>query len=116
MPSKTPAADLLEMLNSMDRIRAYVAGMDEAAFIASMVSYDAVLMNLIVIGEAANRLPQAIIAAEPTIPWRDVIGMRNRIAHGYEDVEPQRIWNTITLNLPALRAAVQRLLDVQDPP
>ena len=116
MPSKTPAADLLEMLTAMDRISAYVAGMDEAAFIASMVSYDAVLMNLIVIGEAANRLPETITAAEPSIPWRDVIAIRNRIAHGYEDVEPRRIWSTIRLNLPALRAAVQRLLDTQDPP
>lgn len=116
MPSKTPAADLLEMLNAMDRISAYAVGMDEAAFVASSLSYDAVLMNLIVIGEAANRLPEAITAAEPSIPWRDVIGMRNRIAHGYEDIEPQRIWDTIQNDLPPLRAAVERLLSAFDPP
>ncbi len=116
MLSKAPAADLLEMLNAMDRISAYVVGMDEAAFIASMLSYDAVRMNLIVIGEAANRLPEAIIATEPSIPWRDVIGMRIRIAHGYEDIEPQRIWGTIQNDLPTLQAAVERLLGSFDPP
>lgn len=116
MLSKTPAADLLEMLNAMDRISAYVVGMDEAAFIASNLSYDAVRMNLIVIGQAANRLPEAITATEPSIPWRDFIGMRNRIAHGYEDIEPQRIWGTIQNDLPTLQAAVERLLNSFDPP
>ena len=60
MPSKTPAADLFEMRKAMDRIAAYIVGMDEAAFCASLIAYDAVLMNLIVIGEAANRLPREI--------------------------------------------------------
>lgn len=114
MPSKTPAADLFEMQRAMDRIGSYISGMDEAAFSASLIAYDAVLMNLIVIGEAANRLPASVTAAEPAIPWGDVIGMRNRIAHGYEDVQPQRIFFTINVSLPPLRQAVQRLLDAHD--
>jgi uncharacterized protein with HEPN domain len=116
MPSKTPAADLFEMRKAMDRIAAYVSAMDETSFCASLIAYDAVLMNLIVIGEAANRLPREITAAEPSIPWGDVVGMRNRIAHGYEDVRPKRIWDTIQNDLPPLRTAVERLLGAFDPP
>lgn len=116
MPSKTPAADLFEMRKAMDRIAAYIDRLDEAAFCASLIAYDAVLMNLIVIGEAANRLPRDITATEQSIPWGDVIGMRNRIAHGYEDVRPKRIWDTIQNDLPPLRAAVERLLGAFDPP
>jgi uncharacterized protein with HEPN domain len=116
MPSKTPAADLFEMHKAMERIAAYVDGMDEAAFCATLIAYDAVLMNLIVIGEAANRLPREITATEQRIPWGDVIGMRNRIAHGYENVQPKLIWDTIQDDLPPLRAAVQRLLGSFPPP
>jgi uncharacterized protein with HEPN domain len=116
MSNKTPAADLFEMAKAMDRIAAYLDGMDEAMFCASLIAYDAVLMNLIVIGEAASRLPRDVIAAEPSIPWGDVIGMRNRIAHGYEDIQPKRIWDMIQSDLPSLRDAVQRLLGAFPPP
>jgi uncharacterized protein with HEPN domain len=116
MPSKTPAADLFEICRALERIETYVTGMDETSFCASLIAYDAVLMNLIVIGEAANRLPHHITAGEPGIPWGDVVGMRNRIAHGYEDVQPKRIWDTIQNDLPLLRAAAERLLGAFDPP
>jgi uncharacterized protein with HEPN domain len=45
-----------------------------------------------------------------------VIGMRHRIAHGYEDVQPNRIWETIKNELPPLRATLERLLGAFDPP
>jgi hypothetical protein len=64
--SWTPAP--VERCKAMDRIAAYIDGMDEAAFCASLIAYDAVLMNLIVIGEAANRLPREITATEQSIP------------------------------------------------
>ncbi len=114
MPSKSPAADLFEMLQAMDRISSHVAGLDEKGFSDSLIAYDAVLKNLIVIGESANRLPSSVTAEEPAIPWGDVIGMRNRIGDAYEDIQPQRIWFTIENSLPPLREAVQRLLDLQD--
>ena len=110
MPSKTPAADLFEMLRAIDRISSHIAGLDKTAFSASLIAYDAVLMNLIVIGEAANRLPRSVMEEEPAIPWAAVVGLRNRIAHGYEDIDPRRVWVTIGADLPALRGAVERIL------
>jgi len=110
MPDRGPASDLTEVLNASDRVMAYVAGMDEASFSASMIAYDAVLMNLLVIGEAIRRINPAVLAAEPAIKWPLAIGLRNRIAHGYEDIEPDKIWLTVANDLPPLRAAVVRLL------
>ena len=111
-----PASDLVEIDDAIARITTYVAGMSEADFIASLISYDAVAMNLIVIGEAVRRIDAAVLAEEPTIAWPLIVGLRNRIAHGYEDIEPDRIWRAVTNDLPPLRAAVVRLLANHPPP
>lgn len=116
MPDRGPAGDLTEILEAIGRVDLYVRGMEEAAFLASMIAYDAVLMNLLVIGEAARRIDAAVLAAEPAVEWAKIIGMRNRIAHGYEDIEPAVVWATIVRDLPALREAVSRLLARHPPP
>jgi len=116
MPDHGPASDLVEILDAADRVAVYIAGMDEARFCASMMAYDAVLMNLVVIGEAVRRIDPAVLAQEPAIPWALAIGMRNRIAHGYEDIDPATIWSTAVADLPLLRAAAERLLVLHPPP
>ncbi len=116
MPDRGPAGDLTEMLEAIGRVDLYVRGMDEAAFAASMIAYDAVLMNLLVVGEAVRRIDVAVLSQEPAIEWAKIIGLRNRIAHGYEDIEPAVIWATILRDLPALREAVSRLLARHPPP
>ncbi len=102
-------------MEAIERVDSYVRGMDEAAFLASMIAYDAVLMNLLVIGEAARRMNPSVLAHEPAIEWAKIVGLRNRIAHGYEDIEPAVIWATIVRDLPALREAVSRLLACPQP-
>jgi uncharacterized protein with HEPN domain len=86
MSVKGPASDLAEIEAAILRIQSYTSGMSEADFVASLVVYDAVAMNLIVIGEAVRRIDSAILAGEPEIPWARIVGQRNRLAHGYEDV------------------------------
>lgn len=116
MPDKGPASDLTEVLNAIDRVTDYVTGMDQASFAASMIAYDAVLMNLLVIGEAIRRIDTAVLATEPSIKWTLAVGLRNRIAHGYEDIEPDKIWLTVVNDLPPLRAAVVRMLAAHTQP
>lgn len=110
MPDPRSASDLAEIVEAIARIRVYVADLDEAGFAANMMAYDAVLMNLLVIGEAVRRLDPAILETEPSIPWTKVVGLRNRIAHGYEDIDPAPIWKIATADLPGLASAAQRLL------
>jgi uncharacterized protein with HEPN domain len=115
MTKHGPASDLAEIEAAVDRIQTYTAGMTEAGFCASMVTYDAVAMNFIVIGEAVRRIDGAVLAREPAIPWAKIVGQRNRIAHGYEDIDPPWLWRTISESLPPLLAAVKRLLSVYYP-
>lgn len=58
------------------------------------------------IGEAASRVPEADRAARPDVPWRQIVGMRNRLVHDYDIVDYSLVWTVITADAPALRAAL----------
>jgi uncharacterized protein with HEPN domain len=93
----------------------YVEGMDEAAFLADTRTQQAVAMNPIIIGEAVTRIIQDdpnFLERHPDLPWRQMTGMRNRIAHGYFDVNMRVVWETsqafvpqLLSRLPEIRAA-----------
>ncbi|MDE1949120.1 MAG: DUF86 domain-containing protein, partial [Burkholderiales bacterium] len=61
-------------------------------------------------GEAASRVPSAVRDRAPEIPWRLVIGTRNRLAHGYLGIEPETIWLIATDGVPRLRDQLMALL------
>ena len=64
------------------KVRAYTSKMDQAAFVDDAVTYDATLRNLELIGEAATHIPSAVRDEYPEIPWRAIIGVRNRLPFG----------------------------------
>ena len=102
-----PAADelLAHMLEAATQATDYVEGMDRADFFADKRTQQAVILNLIVLGEAATKLmdrhPETA-AAHPEIAWRSMRGMRNRIAHGYYDIDLEVVWETVANALPEL--------------
>lgn len=73
--------------------------------------YDAVRIRLIEIGEAVKSIDPALLAHEPEIPWIDIAGMRNHLAHRYFDTAHAIVAATITHDLPPLVAAAERLLE-----
>jgi len=72
--------------------------------------FDAVRVRLIEIGEAVKAIDPALLAEEPSVPWIDVAGMRNHLAHRYFDTAHSIVQATVTEDLPPLVAAVKRLL------
>jgi uncharacterized protein with HEPN domain len=83
----------------------YVEGMTRADFLADKRTQQAVVMNLIVIGEAAAKLLQEhgdFAGQHGEIPWRNMKGMRNRIAHGYFEINLDMLWETTQTALPDL--------------
>ena len=71
---------------------------------------DAVRVRLIEIGEAVEDIAPELLAAEPDIPWRDVAGMRDQLAHRYFDTAHGLVPATVEQDLPSLVAAVKRVL------
>ncbi len=61
-------------------------------------------MGLIRIGEAVNRIPDEVLGLFPSQPRRQIVAMRNFAAHQYDDLHPQRVWRTVTRDVPLLRA------------
>jgi uncharacterized protein with HEPN domain len=58
--------------------------------------------ELEIIGEAARRISESFRQAHPEIPWREIIGQRNILAHDYGDVDAELIWKAVTQDLPQL--------------
>jgi uncharacterized protein with HEPN domain len=66
--------------------------------------------ELEIIGEAANKVSAETRSQSNAIPWQDISGMRNRLIHAYFDVDLDVVWSTVTKDLPALKAELDRLL------
>jgi uncharacterized protein with HEPN domain len=77
--------------------------------------FDAVRVRLIEIGEAVKDTDPGVLADEPEIPWREVAGMRDHLAHRYFDTAHSIVQATIDHELPPLLAAARRLLDSLGP-
>jgi uncharacterized protein with HEPN domain len=86
----------------------------EAAGRDQPMVFDAVRMRLLEIGEAANGIPPELRDSEPSVPWREIIGMRNWMAHRYFDTAHAYIWTTVDNDLDPLLAALERLADSLD--
>ena len=83
----------------------FVEGLGKADFPADKRTQQAVTMSLIIIGEAATKVMEGYAAftlAHPELPWRNMRGMRNRMAHGYFGVNLELVWQTAQEWLPEL--------------
>ncbi|MDQ5904796.1 MAG: hypothetical protein QG672_2390 [Pseudomonadota bacterium] len=85
--------------------RSFVEGMAKDDFLADKRTQQAVIMSLIVIGEAATKVMDGYVEftqAHADVPWRSMRNMRNRMAHGYFDINLDVVWETVQEWLPAL--------------
>ena len=109
---------LLHMLEAIDRILQYTAGVNEEGFSASQMLQDAVVRNIEIIGEAAKNLLEAgpdFAGRYPSIPFAQIYGMRNRVAHGYFAVSTAMIWDSVQVDIPELRQQIAKVLgDLQE--
>lgn len=111
MSKRTPELLPKDMLLSMERISTYVGAMDKDSFIRDTRTVDAVVRNLEVIGEAASRIPEDFKAVHTGIPWRRVIGLRNRVIHEYFGVDLEIVWSVVSNDPPALHSGITQITD-----
>ena len=77
---------------------------DVDAFVGDVRTQWAVEMGLIRIGETVNRIPAEVLNLFAEQPWRQIVAMRNFAAHQYDDLDPRRVWRTVTRDVPRLRS------------
>jgi uncharacterized protein with HEPN domain len=98
------ARDAAQRAVAVCTVLANLVGEDEQAFLTDTRSQWAAGMGLIRIGEAVNRIPAEVLARFDGQPWREIVALRNLAAHQYEDLQPRRVWRTVSRDVPALRA------------
>jgi uncharacterized protein with HEPN domain len=99
-----------DILDAIAEIQKFTKGMDFATFKDDDKSVRAVEMNFIIIGEAANQIPEEIEEKYTTIPWSLMRAMRNRIVHVYFRIDEKLMWDTIQNDLPPLVPELEKLL------
>ena len=108
--TRDPSIYLADILDSISIIEEYCEGLSLESFLASRKDQDAVIRRLLIIGEAAARLPDEFKTSHPDIPWREIVGMRNFLVHDCSRVNLNLVWETIQTQLPALKAKLTSLV------
>ena len=99
-----------DVLDAIAEIQTFTRGMEYEDFRGDDKAVRAVEMNFIIIGEAANQIPEDIEEMYTTIPWGLMRAMRNRIVHVYFRIDEKLMWDTIQNDLPPLIPELEKLL------
>ena len=101
---RTDEAFVDDILIAADSIREYTRGVAKDDFLSKRdaMIQDAVIRQVGIVGEAASKLSLSFRAKYPTIPWNQIVGMRNVVVHQYWEVNLDVVWDAATRDVPAL--------------
>ncbi len=103
---------LSDIVDAIDAAQSFVGDTDSALFRADLRTVYAVTHALEIVGEAAKRIPDSVRVRYPAVPWRLMSGMCDRLIHGYDTVDLDVLWKTVTpdrpRHLPACARPVRR--------
>ena len=99
-----------DILAAVRAIEAYTEGMTFEEFAADSRTVDAVVRNLMTIGESTRWIPEPIKDAHREVPWRTLRGMRNVVVHEYFGVDSEILWETVRSDLPPLAPKLEAIL------
>jgi uncharacterized protein with HEPN domain len=103
-----------DILDEMDRIERFISGKDLEALRSDDMAAYAVIRAFEVMGEAAKQVPDAVRARCPDVMWREMAGMRDRLAHAYWGIDLAFAWAAVHERFPIERPALRRLLNELD--
>jgi len=99
-----------DIIDSMAKATAFLGDMRFDEFTKDDKTVFAVIRSLEIIGEAAKRIPPDIRQRYPEIPWREMAGMRDKVIHGYFEVDFEIVWNVVKKRIPTLKPIFERIL------
>ena len=108
--ARDSAARIQDMLAAIGRIRAHIGAATYEEFSVNPTIAAAISYELLIIGEAAGRVSEDVIATHPEVPWSKLRGTRNVLVHGYFEISRSTLWETIQHDLPALEARLKSLI------
>jgi uncharacterized protein with HEPN domain len=99
-----------DIIDAMDKAEIAVATVDYDQFAADFMINFVVARALEIVGEATKRLPISLRDQYTAIPWKDMDGMRDRIVHGYDNVDLRIMWDVIKQEIPQVKPLLQQIL------
>jgi len=100
---------LLDILEALQMIEKYAAKGEKGVYEEELIQIW-IIHYIQIAGEAANHLSESIKNNHTDIPWKGIIGMRNVLVHQYFGLDLDEIWDTVSTDLPVLKAKIQKLL------
>lgn len=110
MSKKDDTIYIRHIYDAITRIEDYTRGVDQEKFFHEHMIQDAVVRQLEIVGEAAAHISGTYKKAHSTIPWHNVVGMRNRLIHEYFGIDLKGIWSTVLRDLPPLKKELRDVL------
>lgn len=101
---------LEDIVISMTRILEYTNGYSVSDFRKDYKTVDAVIRNLMIIGEASRNIPENVKARHPEVPWDEMYLLRNKVSHEYFGIDYEIIWDIVSNYIPENRTQIQRVL------
>lgn len=98
-----------DILHSIIAIEKYVKGLTEDEFKSDMLKQDAVARRIEIIGEASKNITSDYKKKHKNIPWRQIAGMRDILAHAYFGINMDRIWAVVKKDLPKLKEQIKKI-------
>ena len=102
---------LEDILEATRKITSYTANLSQAAFVEDEKTFDAVVRNLEVIGEAVKKLPEDLRAQHPSLEWKKMAGLRDILIHEYFGLDSEIVWDIVKNKVPTLNQAVRAMLN-----
>ena len=105
--SKNPSLYIEHILDSIQYIEQFTAGVSKEEFLKERMRYDATLRNLQTLSESTQKLPQALKDKYKNIPWKDIAGFRNILVHDYlEGLDVDIVWHIVKNELPVMKTGI----------
>lgn len=107
---KDDSVYLKHIFDAANRIVIYVGNMNREDFLRNELVQDGVIRQIEIIGEAVNRLSQTIREKYVKIPWKDIVGMRNKLIHDYMGVDLDAVWDSAEKDIPLLKTKIEEII------
>ena len=104
---------LNDIIESIERIQKYAFNISYEQLIEDKKTFDAIVHNLMIIGEGVKQIPDELRKEYPQIPWREIAGMRDIITHTYFRINSRLVWNVINQDLVQLKECIQSIQNTE---
>ena len=101
---------LQHISDAISKVEEYIKGLDEQTFKEHSLVQDGVIRQIEIIGEATKHLSPDLQNKYPTIPWKDIAGMRNKLIHDYFGIDIEGVWDTVKEDIPNLKNEIILIL------